>query len=290
VLVAAREEYRKKVFGLLQRLHFDPNAGPSELERVYGGVRRLLSDRSALIRGLAKTLTELDAALRFYLSASDSGHRLFYQEFPYGSLETLIQREIDCCLFNGRSRHRAATVAFLVHPAVRLMALYDTERLAAVGATVELDMVDDHGDGVRVLDSVEIGDYRNRLGVRYGWKELVMRGVIRRCLHDGGCRRVLFNSGYDESFGQGYLSHEAAREFATWLKQRFEPTRMRLAIQGGLSALLRVGAIKPRLNLEVLSTKALNNMFNRGEGLAVGVLMDVPGKQYLAYGIDRTLD
>jgi hypothetical protein len=59
-----------------------------------------------------------------------------------------------------------------------------------------------------------------------------------------------------------------------WLKQRFPVTQKRMRIVGGVESLQKLGAVSPKINLEVFATKPLNNMFNDGEGLAVGVMLD----------------
>jgi hypothetical protein len=197
-------------------------------------------------------------------------------------MNVLVQPMIDCCLFNGRSRHRAATVAFLAHPHTQLMALWSTRDATARGTTIEADMLDEQGRLVRVLDSVEMGSFRHRLEVHYGWIQMVVQGVVRRAQADRPAPAVVFfNTGYDERFDRGYLSHEAAGELALWLKARFPVVQKRLALCGGLEPLRRLGAVDPKINLEVLSTKVRNDMFNDGVGMGVGVAIDLSNPEHL---------
>jgi hypothetical protein len=173
VLESVAGVYRRKLY-----THLDLATKPVDLYLTYARLREFLS--GTRVPGVKRAFRELEATLRFYNRAERSSDQLRYQDFPSSTLETLVQPSIDCCLFNGRSRHRAATVVFLTHPAMRLIALCSTRENAAVGATIEADMIDDRGQLVRVIDSVEIADCRNRLGLRYGWKQLVVEGVLRR--------------------------------------------------------------------------------------------------------------
>ena len=269
----------KRLYAHLELCHCCAGERRPRLRTLYQRFREYTAALSPRIRGLDDVLIEIDAMLRFYSKAGVTDHWLVYREFHQTPLEVLIQPAIDCCLFNGRSRHRAATVAFLAHPSISLMSLFSTQDGHVHGATVEADMIDESGSRIRVLDSIEIGKYRQRFNLRHGWIPLTVRGVIHRALHDG-YSTVFFNTGYEESFDQGYLSHEAARELAQWLKSRFPVTRLRLQLQEGLEPLKKLGACQPKINLEILSTKKRGDMFNDGAGSGVGVRIDLknPGQ------------
>lgn len=259
----------------LQSLNDSEWQNPVTLFRLYRRIKQYCKSLSPRIRDLDLVLSGFDRKLKFYRYARPGPHALRYQSFPCAPLDILIQPYIDCCLFNGHSRHRAATVAFLTHPAVRLMCLYDTRDQQAVGATIEADMLDEQRRLVRVLDSVEIGDYRNQLSVHYGWISLTMRGVIRRCRET--CPRnttVFINTGFDQEADRGYLSHVSAHELAKWLKERFPVAVIPLKLKHGLEPLRAKGAVDPRINLEIISTKKRNDMFNLGIGSGVGVRID----------------
>jgi hypothetical protein len=270
----------KRLYAWLGLCNRCPEDVRPRLFTLYKRFREFTADLSPAIRGLDEILVEIDAMLTFYSRASFTGHWLVYREFHKTPLEMLIQPTIDCCLFNGRSRHRAATVAFLVHPSTTLMSLFSTRDGRVYGATIEADMLDETGSRLRVLDSVEIGTYRRRFNVRYGWIPLTIHGVINRAICDG-YDTVFFNTGYEESFDQGYLSHEAARELAQWLKSRFPVIRVRLRLQEGLEPLKKLGSVNPKINLEILSTKKRENMFNDGFGFGVGVKIDVRDPNHL---------
>jgi hypothetical protein len=221
-------------------------------------------------------LVELDRLADFYVTTGPGRQGLVYREFSRNPFETLVQPGVDCCLFNGRSRHRAAAVAFLAHPAVRLMALYSEAEDMALGATIEADMLDENGTRIRVLDSVEIGVCRRKFAMRHAWIPLTVQGLIHRALTSKPrCKAVFFNTGYDPHHDRGYLSHEAGREMAEWLKARFPVARIPLRIAGGLAPLRQMGAANPKINLEVLSTKRLDDMFNTGRGRGVGVRLEL---------------
>lgn len=255
---------------------------PEKLMQMYENLKQYCHTISPRIRGLDSMISEFDRKLNFFKYSGSGRHTMRYQEFPDSPLDTLIQPHIDCCLFNGHSRHRAATVAFLAHPSIRLLALYDTHEQKAVGAAIEADMVDDQGRTLRVLDSVEIGDCRNKLSIHYGWKQLTVHGVILRCRRT--CPKgthIFFNTGYDKNSDRGYLSHVSAAELADWLKKRFPVNVILLKLKFGLDPLKAKGAVDPRINLEVISTQKRNDMFNLGMGSGVGIRIDPWDKEHL---------
>jgi hypothetical protein len=59
------------------------------------------------------------------------------------------------------------------------------------------------------------------------------------------------------------------------LRSRFPVIRLRLRLQEGFEPLKKLGSVHPKINLEILSTKKRENMFNNGFGFGVGVKIDL---------------
>ncbi|MBN1999299.1 hypothetical protein JW935_17200 [candidate division KSB1 bacterium] len=264
--------HNKKIFSFLGLNKLNKSQALQDIEKIYFKFYRFVKNLDSQYFRIKETLSEIHSDYTFYRYAKNSNEWIYYQDFPCSPLGTLVQSHIDCCLFNGKSRHRAATVAFLTHPATKLMAIYSEKDHKTFGATIEVDMIDESNHLVRVLDSVEIGDFRLSKTINYGWIPFVLHGFLQRAkkdLSENGS--VFFNTGFEMDYNQGYLSHEAANELADWLKARFPVIRIPLRIKGGLEPLKRLGAVNPKINLEVLATKKFNNMFNNGDGYGIGV-------------------
>jgi hypothetical protein len=105
---------------------------------------------------------------------------------------------------------------------------------------------------------------------------MIIKGILERSRNsEKQIKSIFFNTGFERKYDQGYLSHEGANEFVYFLKKLFPVQKQRLKLMYGLEPLEKLNAIKPLVNLEVLSTKKLNNMFNEGTGIGIGIKIDL---------------